>query len=98
MCVGNVKFYTCDVTDPKAIAEVAKRVRADVRYISLSLIYEHWLMLTCMTVGTPYGHRQQCWYRARKHHSRDDPRSVYAHLEGQCLGLPQHSPRVFASQ
>lgn len=27
---GEVKYYKCDVTDPAAIAEVAKKVRAEV--------------------------------------------------------------------
>jgi NAD(P)-dependent dehydrogenase (short-subunit alcohol dehydrogenase family) len=28
--IGEVKYYKCDVTDPAAIAEVAKKVRAEV--------------------------------------------------------------------
>ena len=28
--VENVKWYECDVTDPKSIAEVGKQVRIDV--------------------------------------------------------------------
>ena len=33
-----VKYYKCDITDPKAIAEVAKKVREEVSQATLPMI------------------------------------------------------------